>query len=218
MRLLLLIPVMFIQIAYAQDITRVQDKKAEPILNKVADEFSKENAFQVEFQYEIYSAAEDASVSDFGSVIIKGSKYKLKTEDTEVLFNGTYLWTYSILNEEVYKSEPDPGSSDQMLTNPFKLLSDYKTYYKYRLKGEAELNKQELTEIELYPVDLENNYSMIELYTHPVSNKLQAMIIKQKDGLEIKVFIKDIIKNIKISDAVFDWNQNDHPEVLLIEM
>ena len=218
MRLLLLSLVLLSQYCFSQDISLVQDKKAEPVLDKVALEFSKEKPFQVEFQYEIYSATEDATVSDFGSVIIKSSKYKLKTEDTEVLFNGTYLWTYSILNQEVYKSQPSPGSSDQTLTDPFKLLSDYKSYYKYRLIGEAQLNNKKLTEVELYPADLQNNYRMIELYTHPESNKLQALIIKQKDGLEIRIFIKDIIKNLKISDSVFEWNQADHPNVLLIEM
>lgn len=212
--LLFLIP----GICLAQDISMMQDKAAEPILDKISIEFDKEKPYQVEFQYEIYSAMEDARVSDHGSVIIKGSSYKLRTEDMEVIFNGKDLWTYSIPNAEVYKSEPSPESSDHLLTDPFTVLSDYKKFYKYQFKGESTLKGSLVNEVELYPVNLDNTYSMIEIYTNKKDNMLFAIILKQKDGLELSVYIKDIIKSIRISDSTFTWDQSLHPDVLLIEM
>lgn len=212
--IILLVP----SLLFSQTPALVQDKNAEPMLEKIARDFSKDKAYQVEFKYTIYSAAEDATVSDFGSVIIKGNKYKLKTDDSEVYFDGKHLWTYSILNEEVYKSEPAEGSSDQALADPFKLLSDYKSYYKYLLKGESLFDGKRLNETELYPFELESEYSMIELYTEPGDHKLHAMVLKQKNGIELRIYVKDIIRNLHIDDSVFIWNETDNPDILLIEM
>lgn len=212
--MLLLVPVR----VFTQDISRQQDAAAEPVLQKLSADFNQEKAYQVEFKYEVYSSMEDAKVSDYGSVIVEGPNYKLKTEDTEVYYNGKYLWTYNILNEEVYKSEPVESSQDQLLVVPFRVFTEYKKYFKYQYKGESELGGAKLNETELYPVDLNSGITMIELYTQKKSHELFAIAIKQKDGLILTIFIQEIIRNIKVSDDTFTWNESTHPDVLLIEM
>ncbi len=98
----------------------------------------------MEFKYEIVSNVNDSKVSDYGSVIVKGKKYKMKTEDTEVYFNGTKLWSYNIPAGEVYVSEPDSGTTDETLTDPFRLIGNYKKFYKYRYQGEKTIDGKEL--------------------------------------------------------------------------
>lgn len=202
---------------FAQEPNTIQDPQAEPYLENISKELNTNSPYQIEFRYEIYSMQEDAKVSDYGTIIIHGDKYKLKTEDTEVYYNGRILWSYNILNEEVYQSEPKEGSGDKIFSDPFKLLANYNEYFKYRFLGEKNLHAQKLFEIELYPKDLETPYSIIKLLT-TVDKSLYSINIKQKNGIDLKIFINDIIHNINIPESVFSWDETVHSNVLLIEM
>ena len=202
----------------AQDPANTQDPKADPYLSTISKLFNTNNPYQVEFKYEIYSAMEDAKVADYGTIIIQEDKYKLKTEDSEVYFNGQYLWSYNRINEEVYQSEPAENSEDQIFSDPFRLLANYKDFFKYRLLGSKNIDGLKLIEIDLYPVDLETPYSIIKLLVISTGESLYSIKVKQKNGIDLTIYITDIIQNIKISDSVFSWDESAFPNVLLIEM
>lgn len=202
----------------AQDPVQTQDPAAEPFLENISRNFRTDEAYQVEFRYEIYSSREDATVSDFGSIIVKDNMYKLKTEDSEVIYNGEYLWVYNKFADEVYKSQPEEGNADQMLADPFRLLGNYKEYYKYLLKGKKSIDNREYTEIDLYPIDLDAGYSYLRVHCSNGGEDIYSISIRQKNGMEITAFINDIVRNINIPESVFSWNSEAYPDVLLIEM
>jgi len=202
---------------FAQEAANIQDPQAEPYLETISKKFRTDSPYQVEFKYEIYSLMEDAKVSDYGRIIIQAEKYKLKTEDTEVYFNGQTLWSYNITNEEVYQSEPSENSGDRIFSDPFRLLANYKEFFKYKFAGEKNVDGKILYEINLYPKDLETPYSVIKLLT--TSNKnLYSINIKQKNGIDLNIFITDLILDIKIPESVFSWDEASHKNVMLIEM
>lgn len=202
----------------AQDAIKTQDPAAEPFLDNISKKFRTNEAYQVEFRYEIYSSREDATVGDFGSIIIKDNKYKLKTEDSEVIFNGEYLWVYNKIAAEVYKSQPEEGNSDQMLADPFRLLGNYKNYYKYLLKGKKTIEGKNYTEIDLYPANLEADYSYLRILCYQEGKNIRSISMRQKNGTEITVFISEILRGINIPDSIFTWNTEAYPDILLIEM
>lgn len=204
--------------SFSQDTIQSQDPAAEPYLDNIAEQFRTEEPYQVEFRYEIYSAMHDARVSDYGSIIVKGNKYKLKTEDTRVFYNGKYLWVYNPEAEEVYKSEPIEGDPDQMLADPFRLLGNYKKYYKYMFKGEQNIVGNIYFQIDLYPDNLDAGYSILRILCTEGGKDIHSIILKQKNGTEITAYINEIIRNINIPESTFSWNKEAHPDVLLIEM
>ncbi|MCK4922426.1 MAG: outer membrane lipoprotein carrier protein LolA [Bacteroidales bacterium] len=204
-------------VIFAQDPVEIQDPKADPYLKNISKDLKTESPYRIEFKYEIYSLQEDAKVSDNGTIIIHDEKYQLKTEDTEVYYNGQTLWSYNIMNEEVYQSEPEEGSGDKLFSDPFRLLANYNEYFKYRFLGEKNINAQKLIEIDLYPKDLETPYSMIKLFT-TTDKSLYSINIKQKNGIDLKIFITKITHNINISESDFSWDEASHSNVLLIEM
>jgi outer membrane lipoprotein-sorting protein len=196
----------------------VQDAMAEPYLDKLAALFSTSKAFQVEFRYEIISNIEKTKVSDFGSVILKGNKYKMKTDDAVIYYNGIKLWSFNPVTQEVYLSEPGSNETEGMLTDPFRLMENYKQFYKYRFKGEKKIDGRNYTEIDLYPKNLNTDYSILRILFDAALNKPYAFTLKQKNGYDVVVYVNDIIKNLKIDDAAFEWNQSEYPDALLIEM
>lgn len=203
---------------FCQDTSLTQDPKAEPYLNTIARNFTSEKAFQIEFRYEIYSAVEDATVADFGSLLIYKQMYKLRTEDSEALFNGKFMWVHNIPAGEVYKSEPESVESDQMLVNPFKLIGNYKDEFKYLLKGEEQIRGVSYTVIDLYPKKPGSSYSILRIHCRNKGAEIHSLAIHQKNGTKVSVFLTEIIPNIDIPESAFSWDSNANPDVLLIEM
>lgn len=202
---------------WSQDKVITQDPLAEPYLENISRTFRTDKPLQIEFRYEVYSAKENATVSDFGSIILKNNMYKLKTEDTRIYYNGKFMWIYVPESEEVYKSEPDDNNPDQLLANPFRLLGNYRDFYKYLLKGEISLNGVKYQEVDLYPVNLNAGYSMLKILCRDNGSEIYSIILKQKNGVEIRVFINEIIHDLNIGDQYFEWNEEENPDVLLIE-
>mgnify|MGYP006282442789 CR=1 FL=1 len=204
--------------SFSQDTIQSQDPAAEPYLENIAEQFKTEDPYQVEFRYEVYSAMHDAKVSDYGSIIVKGNKYKLKTEDTRVFYNGKHLWVYNPAAGEVYKSEPVEGDPDQMLADPFRLLGNYKKYYKYLFKGEQNIAGNIYFQIDLYPDNLDAGYSILRVLCTEGGSNIHSIILKQKNGTEITAYLNEIIQNINIPESTFSWDKEAHPDVLVIEM
>jgi outer membrane lipoprotein carrier protein len=196
----------------------IQDPNAEYLLDKFARIFSSEEAYQIEFKYVVESLAENYKVEDIGSAIVKGQKYKLKTEDGEVYFNGSKMWTYNPINEEVYISIPTAGNLDQLMTVPFILLKNYKEHFKYILKDEIKIGNKIYFEIDMFPIQLESGYSLLRLRVEKESEKLHSVIMHQKNGVHFNIIITEMIPNIKINDNVFTWDSQKNPDVLEIEM
>jgi outer membrane lipoprotein carrier protein len=204
--------------AFSQNVVNVQDPGAEPYLNKLSKLFDPQKAFQVEFKYEVESKVEGTKVNDHGSVVIKGKKYKLNLEDGEMYYNGEKLWVYNKAAGEVYSSVPKPDNLDQMILDPFRLLSKYKEYYKYRLKDDVMIAEKQYVHIELYPKNLETSYSILRIYINKKGGELFSIELQQKDGVYYRIYISEIINSVKVEDSVFSWNASAHPDVLEVEM
>jgi outer membrane lipoprotein-sorting protein len=196
----------------------VQDPAAEPYLEQISKLFDPERALQIEFIYEVDSPDPPSKVSDYGSIIIKGDKYKLKTEDGEMYFNGQTLWVYNIAATEVYKSVPETESMDDMLLSPFRLVKDFKSYYKYRLMDEVNVSGTNYVQIELYPKELKTSYSIMRVLVNKKTGLFYSFSMQQKNGVVYTIFSREIIKDIKISESAFSWNKTIYPDVLEVEM
>ena len=204
--------------SYPQSVSNVQDPAAEPYLRILSEMFNPDKAVQLEFKYEAISLTDNSSSGDFGSVIIKGPKYKLKLEDGEMYYNGEKLWVYNKAAEEVYTSLPKEGNKEQYFIDPFRLLSKYKDHFKYKLMNDVTVDSRKYTLVELYPNDLKSNYSILRVLMSKSANDLYSIEYQQKNGVIYKIYINEIISPIKISDSAFTWDPAAHPDVLEIEM
>ena len=213
--LLLLIP---FYPAVSQKSEIMQDPTAEPFLDDLAKFFNPEKTIQIEFKYEVESLKDSSITSDFGYVIIKGPKYKLKLEDGEMYYNGQKLWVYNINAEEVYSSIPKETNKDQMILDPFRLLSKYKDYYKYRKKNDVEISGKSYINLELYPIKLETNYSVLKIVLDKDTHQMFSLELQQKNGIIYRIYIKEFIEMLKIDDSAFSWDASLHPDVLEVEM
>lgn len=196
----------------------VQDPNAEPYLEQLSKMFDPSKALQIEFKYEVETPEPPSKVSDYGSIIIKGEKYKLKTDDGEMYYDGKTLWVYNIEASEVYKSIPETESMDNMLLAPFRLIKDYRNYYKYNLRDDISIAGSAYVQIELYPKDLKTSYSIMRLLINKKTGDLFSFSMQQKNGILYTIYSREVIKDVKISESAFTWNPSLHTDVLEVEM
>ncbi len=196
----------------------VQDPGAEPYLEQLSKMFDPSKALQIEFKYEVETPEPPSKVSDYGSIIIKGEKYKLKTDDGEMYFDGKTLWVYNIEASEVYKSIPETESMDNMLLAPFRLIKDYRNYYKYNLRDDISIAGSAYVQIELYPKDLKTSYSIMRLLINKKTGDLYSFSMQQKNGILYTIYSREVIKDVKIAESTFTWNPSLHTDVLEVEM
>ena len=196
----------------------IQDPAAEPFLEQISSLFNPGSALQLEFRYEVETPDPPSKVADNGSIIIKGDKYKLSTEDGEMYFNGKNLWVYNKSAAEVYKSVPEGESMDEMLLSPFRLIKEYRKYYKYSLKNDVTVTGTVYAQIELYPMDLQTSYSIMRVLVNRKTGAFYSFSMQQKNGVIYTIYSKDIIKNIKIPESTFSWDKAANPDVLEVTM
>lgn len=218
--IILLVFVFASSVCFAQDAKQsvVQDIAAEPYLDDISKLFNPAKAIQIEFKYEVTTPEPPSKVTDHGSIIIKGDKYKLKLDDGEMYFNGKNLWVYNVAAAEVYRSVPTGENMDEMLMAPFRLIKDFKKYYKYRLMDDVLLSGTNYVQLELYPIDLNTSYSIMRVLIDKKTRVLYSFAMQQKSGVVYTIFTKEIIKDVKISETAFSWNASLYKDVLEIEM
>ncbi len=73
-------------------------------------------------------------------------------------------------------------------------------------------------EVDLYPINLNNSYSILRLLLYNGGNNIYSFTIQQKNGIDIRIFVTDVIRNIQITDKTFEWDEAAHPDVLVVEM
>jgi outer membrane lipoprotein-sorting protein len=197
---------------------KLQDPNAEPILENISKLFDPSKALQIEFKYDVDTPEPRSQVSDYGSIIIKGEKYKLKTDDGEMYFNGQTLWVYNVAAKEVYKSIPQSESMDDMLMAPFRLIKDYRKYYKYALKEDVIQFGTAYSQLELYPINLNTSYSIMRVLVNKKNGMFYSFSMQQKSGTVYTIYSREIIKDVKISESAFSWNKTLYPDVLEVEL
>lgn len=217
---LLLVFSAFITSTYGQnepDAT-MQDVNAEPYLGQISQFFNPAKAIQIEFKYEITTPEPPSKLTDHGSILIKGDKYKLKIEEGEIYFNGKNLWVYNENAKEVYKSIPDTENMDNMILAPFRMIKDYKAYYKYRLKEDLQISGTLYAQVELYPIDLHTSFAKMRILINKKTGKFFSFSMQQKSGILYTIYTEEIITDVKINDNAFSWDKTLFPDVLEVEM
>jgi outer membrane lipoprotein-sorting protein len=155
--------------------------------------------------------------SSVGNLMMKQNKYKLISEENTVYFNGTTMWTYMASNNEVTVTEPKNPAGDFM-SNPSEFFSFYKRDFKYRYVRETTLDGSRCHEIDLFPKILNQPYSRIRIFVN-VQTDLPSIISSiGKDGVDYTVYLKNLILDRDIDDAMFSFDPARYKKVEVIDM
>ncbi len=195
-----------------------KDPAAEIYLDKISKDLDPGHALKIEFGYTREDLQSESKIEGEGTLVVMGEKYKMDLGEAIILFDGKKQYSLQTEIEEVYISIPDPENKEFMFSDPIRMLRKYKEDYKYRLMGEVTFNGKPAVEVQLYPEELGSPYALIKLYFTKENSKLNAMVIRHKEGILYTMLLKSMEDQKDPGIAFFQFNQEDYPNVDVIEL
>ena len=194
------------------------DPVAEKYLKSFSDVSLKSEPFRLHFTFTTINLQDDSENSYDGTLVIDGNRYRLKTGDSEIIFNGTTLWNYLTDVQEVNITTPDP-EDHSFMTDPSQLFTGFKERFKYHYVDKQTVEGKVLLVIDLYPIDLEEEpYSRIRLQIAEKDYSLFSAHYFGKGGTHYIIRISRMESNLTLPPDYFSFDPARHPDVEVIDL
>ena len=193
-----------------------QDEKARGILDKLAGQTTAAPSIFVDFTILMSSQRDEISEEFEGKITIKDNKYRLSIMGTEIWFDGSSMYTYLPDVNEVIISDPDEDGG--LMANPTELFSIYHEEFRYRLQGEITRNGKRLYEIDLHPLDLNQNFHTVKLFIEHEKYFIHSAVIAGKDNNRYTLVVNDYDNTRQVPDSYFVFDKTDYPGLEVIDM
>ena len=214
MKKLIITSIIILGFSFAQ---AQQDPEAKKVLYKLSEKTKSHKVISTDFKVTFKSVKDNIENSSEGTLVIKGDKYRLNFMNTEAFYDGKTLWNYLPEVNEVNITEPEPDDED-IFNNPRRLFTIYEDDYKYQLIGTLSENGSEYAVVDLYPIDIDQDYSRIRLQINTDDYHLSSATVFGKDGSNYTIVINNYKTNGKFEDSYFIFDKNKYPDVEIVDM
>ena len=194
-----------------------QDEKAKTILDAISVKTKAYKTMAIDFTVVVSGGDLDEPLTQTGKIWIKDEKYLLVLTDQEVYCDGTTITTYLKEDNECYTrlvADVEPGE----IVSPSQLLTIWEEGYKYKYIQETTYADRPAHEIHLFPKDpAKSKFHTIILKVDKADNEIVFIMVKGKDGINMKYKLSKFDKNVEISDSKFVFESAKHPGVVCQE-
>lgn len=197
---------------------QAQDERVHPYMQAIGTQFRMEKSYYVEADYLREDIMRETRVEGEGRIWMKGLKYKMSADEYTVFFDGEKQYSLNEDMEEVYVSVPDPDDATYLQAVPMSVIQSYQQDFRYQFMGEKPFMGKNRVEIQLYPLELTGPYSMLKLYVNPHNMKMEAFVLKHKEGINYTMILTKVEEEEELEDTFFRFRQSDYPHVELIEL
>ena len=145
-----------------------------------------------------------------GILKIKGNKYYVKQDETQIFCNGIQTWNFDGQNE-VTVTKVDNNDADDL--SPQQLLSGFsKEDFRFELISASTTTYQ----VQLTPVDKRKNFKQVLIFINKSSNIISKARITDKTDNTTEIVFSNINLNASIPDSQFSFDVSKHPGVEVI--
>ncbi len=194
-----------------------QDPEAKKILDKLSEKTKSYKIIKTDFTIDYKNIKDNTQNTSSGSIVMKQDMYRMSFLGAESFFDGKTLWNYIPEVSEVNITEQDPDSED-IFSNPKKLFTIYEEGYNYQFINSITEKEIEYSIVDLYPVDLDEEFSRIRLQINTKESFLKSATIFGKDGSHYIISFNNYDISSNYEDSYFVFNLKDYPEVEIIDM
>lgn len=194
-----------------------KDPEAQQVLDKLSEKTKSYTDIQADFNIHFKDIKENIENNSAGTIAMKGDMYRLNFMGSEAFYDGKTLWNYLPEEKEVNISEPEADSED-IFNNPKKLFTIYENNYKYQLINNSTEKGVKYSIIDLYPIDIDQEYSRIRLQINTSKFVISSATIFGKDGSHYTITLKNYKFNKNLLDTHFKFFEKDHKNVEIIDM
>lgn len=177
---------------------------AEQILSRCAAKISNAPSVTIKFSLAFGDKRSNCEL------IIAKNKYRLSSDEIEVWYDGATQWSYSSQDKEV--SITEPTDEELLESNPFTIISNYKTAYTYRrLAGDK-------NEIELVA---KNKMSVVRKAVITIDEKTSLpskLIVTMSNGHTFSANVTSAVEGKALPSSTFIYNKEKYPAQTTIDL
>ncbi len=195
---------------------QASDPAAKAILDGVSAKFKTFTTVQATFSYKVENASGKALSTKTGSILMKGTKYKVTFSGQEIFCNGTTIWNYDKVANEVTISKLDASSG---MVTPQKLFTNfYDKDFRYILNGEKTVNGKVMQEIELTPLDKSKPFHKVYLQVDKVAKTIYSTRVLENAGNRYSYTVTTMKTNVTLADSKFTFDKTKYPGVEEVDL
>lgn len=215
-QLLLLIGLSISFFTLAQGKTTTNDPAAKKLLDAVSAKFKTFKTVSATFAYKVENATGKALSSKTGTILMKGTNYKLNFNGLEVFCDGKTVWSYDKAAKEVTVNNLDVSGGT---ITPQKLFSNFydKDFYSL-LNGEKKVGAKTVQEVQMTPVDKSKNFHSVYLQIDKAAQTIYSTKVMEKDGTRYTYTVTTMKTNVPATDAMFIFDQKKYPGVTVEDL
>ena len=192
------------------------DPAAKIILDGVSAKFKTFTTVQASFSYKVENASGKALSTKTGTILMKGTKYKVNFSGQEIFCNGTTIWNYDKAANEVTISKLDASSG---MVTPQKLFTNfYDKDFRYILNGEKTMNGKVVQEIEMTPIDKSKPFHKVYVQVDKKAKTIYSTRVLENAGNRYSYTVSKMKTNVTLADSQFTFNKGKYPGVEEVDL
>jgi len=192
------------------------DPEAKKVLDAVSSKFKTFSSVQAGFSYKVENASGKALSSKTGTILMKGTKYKVSFGGNEIFSDGKTVWNYDKSSNEVTISNLDASGST---ITPQKLFTNfYDKDFLYMLNGEKKSGAKTLQEIEMTPTDKSKSFNKVYLLVDKTAKTIYSTRVLENGGNRYTYTVSTMKTNMPLADNVFSFNKTKYPGVEEVDL
>lgn len=197
-------------------ISQKSDPAAKAVLDAVSVKFKTFTTVSAKFSYKVENASGKVLSTKTGDILMKGTKYYIKFSGQEIFCNGTTVWNYDKVANEVTISKLDISSSS---ITPQKLFTNfYDKDFRSVLNGEKKVGTKTFQEIEMTPIDKSKPFHKVYLMVDKVAKTIYSTKVLENAGNRYTYTVTSMTTNTAIADTQFTFDKKKYPGVEEVDL
>jgi len=196
--------------------TAQNDPKALEVLNKASAAYNKAGGVKAGFIIKILAKGGTVKDNLSGSIMLKGSKFKLDTGDMTTWFDGINQWVYIQTNNEVNLSKP--SAKELLMINPVNVFQLYNHGFTSKLLADKAENGKKFYQVELKPnAKTDITLSIVASFDKSTYRPI-SITITNKDKSGSKISIGSYLTGQAYTDAQFAFQPKEYPNTEVVDL
>ncbi|MCE5206077.1 MAG: outer membrane lipoprotein carrier protein LolA [Porphyromonadaceae bacterium] len=186
------------------------------IMDKAFAGFETSQGIQLFFKITSTDAKGNAYEPQTGAAFIKGNRFKLEMESTDIWFDGETQWVYIKETNEVNISKPD--GQELATVSPLALLGMYKNGYILKVPISKTINGIPVWQIEMIPATGNKNFKAVTAAISKKNNTVVQVILTTANHMKTQIDITRYNANHQFDNAMFRFDKTAHPGAEIIDL
>jgi outer membrane lipoprotein-sorting protein len=194
-------------------------QNADALIKSFTQKINSHKSMEMDFKLTFANTLQGAFQNFEGTLLCKGNKYRLLTEEFDIYSDGRNKWMCNKVNNEVIIQYVTTDEETADITdNPLRFITSYRKDFKYKIKNTRTENEKTLVDIEFVSNDKKAAYSSIILTIDSGTAYPQAIQYNTPEGNNYTIRITRITPEVEVFDGYFAFPKHMYPGIEIIDL